>query len=99
MGDKFFFLLLMRCFLLVASPNHLINIIINIFSRKSIGSWFLITFLSVYYKIMAKYLALRVQDVTNKVFYQEQIGFVLGRFILDIVLFAWEAMEKEKELG
>lgn len=40
-----------------------------------------------------------MQDVAKKIVYKEQMGFVQGIFILDIVIVAWEAMEWAREYG
>ena len=58
-----------------------------------------ITLLGVAYKIMSKALVVRVLDVAKEIMAQEQTSFVIGRFILDILLSSWEAMEWENELG
>lgn len=54
--------------------------------RDSIGSWQPITLLIFAYKIMVEALALRIWSVAKYVLRPERIGFVWGRFILDIMV-------------
>jgi hypothetical protein len=42
---------------------------------------------------MAKALVARVWDVANKIVHQEQTHFLLGWFILDTMLLAWEVVD------
>ncbi len=58
-----------------------------------------ITLLSIYYKIMAKALALRMRGVASRIIREEQTGFVQGRFILYTGISAWEAMDWAWETG
>lgn len=62
-------------------------------SRDSIGGWRPITLLRIAYKILPKAIALRIRNVARNIVRREQIGFVQGRFILDTVISAWEAMD------
>lgn len=83
---------------LTASLNQgLIKFLSQNASCETIGGWRPITLLSVSCKILAKALALRMQRVVSWIVREEETGFVQGRFILDIVISAWEAMDWARE--
>lgn len=71
----------------------LINLMPKNVARDTLGGWHPITPLTVSYKIMAKEIVLRVREVARKIVRREQIGFVPGHFIVDIVISSCEAMD------
>ncbi|GLJ49275.1 hypothetical protein SUGI_1041170 [Cryptomeria japonica] len=64
--------------------------------KALIKNWRPITLLNVSYKILAKILALRLQDILPKIISSTQTGFIKGRYILENVITSWEAMNWAK---
>lgn len=60
---------------------------------KHITNWRKITLLNVYYKILAKELAIHIKNILPKIISLKKIGFIRGHFILDNVVTTWESME------
>lgn len=52
-----------------------------------------ITLLNVSYKILAKMLALRLENILPKFICSTQTGIIKGRYILENLITSWEAME------
>lgn len=61
--------------------------------KSLIKNWRPITLLNVSYKILAKVLALRIENVLPKFIFPTQIGFIKGRFILENIITSWEVMD------
>ncbi len=75
----------------------LITLIPKIGDHAKIGNWRPITFLGSLYKILAKTLARRLQDLLPNVIRLNQTGFVEGQSILDNTFLAQEAQEWAEE--
>jgi mannosylglycoprotein endo-beta-mannosidase len=75
----------------------LITLIPKSGDHAKIGNWRLITLLGSLYKILAKTLAKRLQDLLLNVIRLNQTGFVKGRSILDNTFLAQEAQEWAEE--
>ena len=60
---------------------------------KMITNWLPITLLNVSYKTIVKALGLKVWPLLPLIIRPEQIGFIMGRYILDNVIIIWEGME------
>jgi exonuclease III len=75
----------------------LITLIPKSGDHAKIGNWRPITLLGSLYKILAKTLARRLQDLLPNVVRPNQTGFVEGRSILDNTFLAQEAQEWAKE--
>jgi len=69
----------------------LITLIPKSGDHAKIGNWRPITLLGSLYKILAKTLARRLQDLLPNVIRPSQTGFVKGRSILDNTFLAQEA--------
>ncbi len=65
--------------------------------HAKIGNWRPITLLGSLYKILAKTLAMTLQDLLPSVIRPSQMGFVEGRSILDNTFLAQEAQEWAEE--
>jgi hypothetical protein len=75
----------------------LITLIPKSGDHAKIGNWRPITLLGSLYKILAKTLARRLQDLFPNVIRPSQTGFVEGRSILDNTFLAQEAQEWAEE--
>ncbi len=75
----------------------LITLIPKSGDHAKIGNWRPITLLGSLYKILAKTLARRLQDLLSNVIRPNQTGFVEGRNILDNTFLAQEAQEWAEE--
>ena len=64
--------------------------------KTLIKNWRPITLLNVSYKILAKVLALRLVHILPKFVSSTQTGFIKGRYILENLITAWEAMDWAK---
>ncbi|XP_059067540.1 uncharacterized protein LOC131858343 [Cryptomeria japonica] len=61
--------------------------------KTLIRNWRPITLLNVSYKILAKILAIRLVHILTKIVSATQTGFIKGRYILENLITAWEAMD------
>lgn len=61
--------------------------------KTSLKNWRPITILGTIYKIIAKTMAIRLQQLLNTIIRSNQIGFFEGRSIIGNVFFAFESME------
>lgn len=61
--------------------------------KTLVKNWRPISLLNVSYKILAKILALRLAHILPKFVNSSQTGFIKGRYILENLITAWEAMD------
>ena len=54
-------------------------------------------YLNLSYKLIAKFLARRIIDITKKIVFVTQTRFIKGRYILENIITSWEAMNWAKE--
>ena len=64
--------------------------------KTLIKNWRPISLLNVSYKILVKVLALRLVHILPKFVNSSQTGFIKGRYILENLITAWEAMDWAK---
>lgn len=75
----------------------LITLVFKDGDRANLSNWYLITFLNVSYKILAKTLQVRLQSLLQDVISPNQLAFLPLKYILDNVLLQYETIQWMKE--
>jgi hypothetical protein len=67
--------------------------------KTPVKNWRPITLLNVSYKILAKILTNRIENILPKIRNPTQTGFVKGRYILENLITCWETLEWARSSG